>query len=146
MANLELNIDALKFPDTSEAEKQTSSGKSLSKRLLSPLKSSLKTTSSPDSSIPKEYLPGDYKVFLILRDFLQPGSTITLRDAVDRIIEVFPDGYSSLRSINTVCLELAEQIPYHHVSHLKLARLLWLVGRNGKRIVKSRLKVCIYLE
>jgi hypothetical protein len=139
MEALKFNIDALKFPDTGEAEKPGSS-KSLS-RILSPLKSNLKP-SSPDSPIPKEYLPSDYKTFLVLRDFLQPYSTIRLGDAVDRILEVFPDGYSDLQSINTVCFELAEQIPYRHPSQLKLARLLWLIGRSQKRIVKSRIKAC----
>lgn len=137
MAALELNIDALKFPDAGEAERQQSRN-SLS-RVLSPFKSNVKT-SNPDSSIPKEYLPNDYEVFLVLRDFLQPGSIITLVDAVNRILEVFPDGGSDLRSVNTVCIELAEQIPYSHISHLKLARLLWLIGRSDKRIVKTKIK------
>lgn len=94
------------------------------------------------SSIP-EYLPIDYKIFLVLRDFLQTDYTITLNDAVDRIINVSPGGYPDLRLIDTICFELAEQIPYHPSPHLKLARLLWLLGKNEKRIVKSRIKACI---
>lgn len=82
----------------------------------------------------KGYIPTDWEVFLILQEFFQPNSKISPEEAVDRIIAIFPDGYSDLRSINDVCLELAEQIPYHHPSQLKLVRLLWLIGRNETRI------------
>ena len=37
----------------------------------------------------------------------------------------------------TFCFELAEEIPYHHLSHHKLGRLLWLIRRNPRRIAVS---------
>ena len=83
---LELNIDALKFPIPEEPGK-TGSNNCLS-RILSPLKPKSKS-SGPDCFVPKEYLPYDYEVFLVLRDFLQPASTISLQNAVDSVIEVF---------------------------------------------------------
>jgi ribosomal protein S18 len=45
-----------------------------------------------DYSSPNEYTYYDYKVFLILRDFLQPKSTISLSDVVDRVIDLSSDG------------------------------------------------------
>lgn len=149
MAALDLNIDALGFPDPDKAEKMKSSeaGKTTrsyksSSGILSPFTSKFKKTSSGDgSSIPRQFSPSDYKVFLILRDFLQPDSTITLHDAVNRVIEVFPDQYHNLRAINGVCFELDEQIPYLHPSQHKLAAVLHSVGKNPRRIEKSRFKV-----
>ncbi|KAH8694029.1 hypothetical protein BGW36DRAFT_361851 [Talaromyces proteolyticus] len=134
--HLDLNIDALKYPDPGEEKK---SGSKLLSRVI-PFKSSHSKTSTSDPSIPREYLLSDYKIFLILRDFLQPGSTIKPDDAVSSALEVFPVGYSDLRSLNTVCLELAEQIPYDHPSQLKLASFLWLVGRRSKRVAKLQSK------
>lgn len=81
----------------------------------------------------------------MLRDFLQLNSTISSRVAVDRVIAAFPYKYSDLRQLNSVCFEVAEQIPYHHPAHLKLVRLIWLVGQIGMHFEfnKPRPKVCI---
>jgi hypothetical protein len=103
--------------------------------------SSLKQIDEPSSPIECTYY--DYKVFLILRDFLQPHSTTSLIDAIDRVIDVYPDGCPFLREINWLCFEIAEQIPYYHPSHLKLARLLWGIGQSEKRVRKSCSKACI---
>jgi hypothetical protein len=45
--------------------------------------------------------------------------------------------------VNIVCLECAEQIPYAHPSHLKLVRLLWVIGRSEKRAANNGQKACI---
>jgi hypothetical protein len=149
MAALDLNISPLGFPDPEKAEKTTSSEVEKTTRsnksslgMLSPFTSKFKKTSSGDEpSIPRQFSPSDYKVFLILRDFLQPDSTVTLHDAVNRVLEVFPDQYHNLRPINGVCFELAEQVPYLHPSQHKLAAVLYSVGKNPRRIEKSRFKV-----
>jgi hypothetical protein len=136
MAALEFNIDALKF-----TEEQIAADDKPSSGILPPFKSKSKPSSAA-IDIPKEYNPSDYLVFLILRDFLQPGSAIPLDEATNRILDVFPDGYKDLQSINTVFVELASQTPYHHPSHLKLATLLRAIGGNKSRIYKSGYKVC----
>lgn len=81
-------------------------------------------------------------MFLIVEGFLQPNSTVTLKDVIDRLLDIFPDG--DMRFINSICLELAEQIPYSHPSHAKLARLLWGVERSEARIEKMKRKVYLY--
>lgn len=137
---LDLNIDALKYPDVVDTGKSATPTKSLSEIIKTAFKTD--TASLPDEkdvSVPKGILPSDYKTFLILQDFLQPKSTTNIRDAIDRLIDVFPDG--DMRFINSVSLELAEQIPYNHPSHAKLARLLWGVGRSEARIGKLKRKV-----
>ena len=48
---------------------------------------------------------------------------------------------SDLRSINNVCPELAERIPYDHLSQWKLAELLWVAESNQERVRKSGPKV-----
>ncbi|KFY13588.1 hypothetical protein V492_03150 [Pseudogymnoascus sp. VKM F-4246] len=134
MAALKLNIDLLKFPDSSYREK-SKFGMSISGVL-----SSIKPRSEPFQShlnIPKEYDPYDYKVFIVLKEFLQPNSEILLQEAAGRIIGIFPVGHLGMTALNTVCLECAEQIPYAHPSQLKLVRLLWIIGRKGKRVVNN---------
>lgn len=68
----------------------------------------------------------DDKVFIILRDFLQPSSSLSLKSTVEAIIDLLPDNALSneVWSFGSVCFELAEQIPYYHPSQQKLARLL----------------------
>ncbi|KFY34462.1 hypothetical protein V494_06758 [Pseudogymnoascus sp. VKM F-4513 (FW-928)] len=117
MAALKLNIDLLKFPDSSD-KKMSIFGMS-----ISGVMSSIKPRSKPSQShlnIPKEYNPYDYKVFIILKEFLRPNSEILLQEAADRIIGGFPVGHRGMTALNTVCLECAEQIPYAHPSQLKL--------------------------
>lgn len=136
MAALEFNIDALKF-----TEAQIAAVDKPWSEISSSLNSKSKS-SSVDVQIPKEYNPLDYLVYLILRDFLQPGSSISLDAATHRILDVFPDGYMHLRSINTVFCELASQIPYYHSSQHKLATLLHCIAGDKSRITKSGYKVC----
>lgn len=139
-ALLAFNIDALKYPDTVD----TGNRPIQTKPLPDTIKTAFKTDSaSPsdekDVSISKGILPTDYKTFFILQGFLQPHSTVALKDAIDRLIMFSLTG--DMRFINSVCLELAEQIPYSHPSQAKLARLLWGVGRTEKRIEKMKREV-----
>jgi len=73
MSFLKLNFDLVKYPHISESEKPISQ-KFL--EIVSPSKSKF-------IYIPEGFDPDDYLAFLILCDFLQPNSNITLRDAVD---------------------------------------------------------------
>lgn len=139
MATIKLNIDALKFPNSSDTEKPP-------RRSISGMLSSIKSKPKPlpsDLNIPKEYDSYDYRVFLIVEEFLQPSSKISVQEAADRVVEIFPPGHLDMTAVNTVCIECAEQIPYAHRSHLKLVRLLWVVGRSGKRVVNNGRKACI---
>lgn len=138
---LDLNIEALKYPEKVDTNKSPTPTKSLSHRIKNAFKiDTAEASDEKDVSTPKGILPTDYKTFLILQDFLQPTSTTTLLEAIDRLIAVSPGG--DMQFINSVCLELAEQIPYSHPSQAKLARLLWGVGRSEARIEKMKLKVC----
>lgn len=67
---------------------------------------------------------------------------MSLKDATNCAVDVFPKNYTDMRSLNYVCTELAEQIPYDHPSQLKLARFLWSMGRSDRRILNSGLQVC----
>lgn len=136
---LDLKFNQFEGPGPDEIERTVS--REAEKTIVSPLKS--KSFQIDDPSSPIEYTYYDYKVFLILRNFLQPNSTISLSDAVDRVVDILPDGWSNLRDINWLCFDLAEQIPYYHPSHLKLARLLWGIGKSEKLVEKSNLKACI---
>ena len=135
MAILKLNIDLLKFPASCDIEKSTH-GTSIS-AILSAIKPKPKPLLS-DLNIPKEYDPYDYRVFLIVEEFLQPSSKISVQEAADRVIDIFPAGHLGMTAVNTVCLECAEQISYAHPSHLKLVRMLWVVGRSGKQTTGVR--------
>ncbi|KFZ23054.1 hypothetical protein V502_02464 [Pseudogymnoascus sp. VKM F-4520 (FW-2644)] len=124
MAGLKLNIDLLKFPASDDIEKSTP-GTSISAIL-----SSIKPKSKPllsDLNIPKEYDPYDYRVFLIVEEFLQPSSKISVQEAANRVIDIFPAGHLGMTAVNTVCLECAGQIPYARPSHLKLVKMLWKI-------------------
>lgn len=143
VARSDFNIDALKYPDILDTGKSPTPTKSLSDRVNTAFKTD---TASPSEdkevSIPEGISPIDYKMFLIVEGFLQPNSTVTLKDMIDILLDIFPDG--DMRFINSICLELAEQIPYSHPSHAKLARLLWGVERSEARIEKMKRKVYLY--
>ncbi|KXJ95093.1 hypothetical protein Micbo1qcDRAFT_200530 [Microdochium bolleyi] len=122
MASLELNIDALKYPTTEEEDK-----------------------AAPVPGVPAGYSPFDWKVFVILGDFLQPDTKISTSQAVAEILAIFEDT-ANLQAVNTVCFELAEQIPYSHPAHGKLARLFYALGRSPERVSKSSLVAAGKLE
>lgn len=68
---------------------------------------------------------------------------LSLEDAAVSVIEIFPAGHLELSPINSVCLDLAEQILYTHPSLVKLSRLLWMIGQSKKRVINSGHKVHI---
>lgn len=75
------------------------------------------------------------KASSILRDYLQPDTALTLDSAVQSSLDILPDKPAHSTDVwvfGEVCIELAEQIPYHHESQLKLAGLLERLGASTK--------------
>ena len=84
--------------------------------------SSLKfTAEEPEGSIVT------VQTFKILCDFLQPKTSLTIESAARSILDILPDKdpeSTDVWSFGETCIEIAEQIPYYHSSHIKLAALL----------------------
>jgi hypothetical protein len=121
MASLEFDIGLGDFPEPGTFSSKVSSMVSMIKSTL------LRITGSCTYS--------DSNVFIILRDFLQPNTALTLESVVESLIDLLPEnasGSARVYSFGTVCLDLAEQIPYHHPSHQKMARLLECIGKSTK--------------
>jgi hypothetical protein len=76
-------------------------------------------------------------VFTILSDYVQPDSTLSLDEAVDRAAEFYTDGYLRNSSINHTSIVLGDQIPYDNPAHAKLARFLIALGESRKWLAKS---------
>lgn len=76
-----------------------------------------------------------HKVFKILRVFLQPNTVVTQQSAANSILDLLPDKAPESTEVwefGELCIELAEQIPYHHPSQLKLVGLLHYLGMSTK--------------
>lgn len=88
----------------------------------------LKMEDPPGDAIPDQ-------TFALLRDFLQPDSTLTLEFTARSIENLLP-GKAPLSTevwdFGESCIEVAEQIPYHHPSQLKLAELLEYLANSPK--------------
>jgi hypothetical protein len=81
---------------------------------------------------------GDWgTVFTILRDYVQPDSTLSLDEAVDRAAEFYTDGYRKNSPINQISIILGDQIPYDNPAHAKLAHFLLALGESRKWFAKS---------
>ena len=79
--------------------------------------------------------PFTFKVFSLLSDHLQPDTTSTQQSTAKALLDLLPDGKpesSDIWSFGETCIDLAEQIPYHHPSQLKLAALLDCMGKSTK--------------
>lgn len=125
MASLELIIDNFQDPDPAKAKPET---------ILSILKSKLGNQSTAYKYVGTTGY-SDTKVFLILRDFLQPDTTKSLESTIQSILDLLPKNApmsSEVWCVGQVCLELAEQIPYHHPSQIKLARVVEELSRSAK--------------
>ena len=82
------------------------------------------------------------KTFPILRDYLEPGTHLTLESTARSILNLLPehDPYHSIEEFcfSGLCIEMAEQIPYHHPSQLKLVELMRYIGMSEKLGKMSR--------
>src|ERR1700722_15872740 len=68
-------------------------------------------------------------VFAILRDYVQPDSTLSLYEAVDRVAEFYTDGYQKSSPINHTLIILGDQIPYDNPAYTKLAYFFPALGK-----------------
>lgn len=83
--------------------------------------------------VPTESLA--HKTFHILHDFLQPDTASTLETTAQSILDLLPENAPyghEVWILGETCIEIAEQIPYHHPSQLKLAALLDYIGMSPK--------------
>ena len=74
-------------------------------------------------------------LFPILLGCLQPDTAMTLKSTANSILDLLPEkdpNSTDVWSFGELCIELAEQIPYHHSSQLKLAGLLECLGKSTK--------------
>jgi hypothetical protein len=78
-----------------------------------------------------------WSVFAILRDYVQPDSTLFLDEAVDRAAKFYTDGYQKNSPINHTLIILGDQIPYDNPAHIKLAYFFLALGKSRKWLVKS---------
>ncbi|RJE26956.1 hypothetical protein PHISCL_00657 [Aspergillus sclerotialis] len=104
------------------------------KDLLSSVKSKFRHESSAYKTVGTTGY-SDAKVSRILEEILQPNSKRSLEDTVQAILSLVPDNASmsnEVSDVGDVCLELAEQIPYHHPSQIKLARVVEKLARSEK--------------
>jgi hypothetical protein len=76
-------------------------------------------------------------VFAILSDYVQPDSTLSLDEAIDRVAEFYTDGYLKPPPINHILIILGDQIPYDNPAHTKLADFFPALGKSRKWVVKS---------
>lgn len=69
--------------------------------------------------------------FNILRDYLQPNSSMTQESAAKAILNLLPKDSpdsTEVRTFGEMCIEIVEQIHYSHPSQIKLAALLEYLG------------------
>jgi hypothetical protein len=105
--------------------------------------------SSSGKPLPRNVLAGgtnysEAKVAAILRDFLQPDTKTSLQEAASFLLAPIPanaSGHAEVCSFGGICVELAEQIPYHHPSQLKLVQLLHYLSRSPKFMDKYHITV-----
>lgn len=79
--------------------------------------------------------PFSEKMFPILREFLQPDTAILLETTANKILDLLSEkspNSTDVWAFGEICLELVEQIPYHHPSQLKLAGLLEHLRKSTK--------------
>ena len=75
------------------------------------------------------------EIFHLLRRFLQVEKAVTMESTAHSILALLPENGSRSTDVwifGEICIELAEQIPYHHPSQLKLVRLLEDLGMSTK--------------
>jgi hypothetical protein len=137
MSPLESNIDCIKedWGEPDQEEKVSYREPNLSRELA-----------QYSQSVPKGFDTSQWKAVEIIQEFLQPKSTMLLGDAVNRIIQAFPESSWILTLPNQILIELAQQIPYNHQSQCKLATLVCLFGRGigvrpGERIDEKKVRI-----
>ncbi|KAI9802791.1 MAG: hypothetical protein M1833_001390 [Piccolia ochrophora] len=75
------------------------------------------------------------KAFYLLRAFLQLDTASTLESTSQSILALLPEkdpNSTDVWCFGETCIEVAEQIPYHHPAQLKLVGLLEYLGESTK--------------
>lgn len=88
----------------------------------------LKLEDSPSGPIPDKY-------FELLRDYLQPDSTLTMESVARSLEDLLPENAPQSPEVfgfGETCIEVAEQIPYQHPSQLKFVGLLEYLANSPK--------------
>lgn len=127
MALLKLKLEDFEDPDTTRTEPTT-------KSVFSSLKSKVRNETTAYKNVGTTAF-SESKIFLILEDYLQPNSKTSLESAVQSILTLIPENASmsnEVYRVGQVFLELAEQIPYHHPSQIKLVRAVEELSRSAK--------------
>ncbi len=135
MAAIEFSFDGLKNADDETQWK----GVPFSD-FVSGIKAKVRSSqwlSSVSAIIPENITPPEYMVFLVLCEFLQPTNPMSVNEAIQCFLEIFPQGDVEDAATVVVGQDMAKQIPYRHSGHQKLARLLWSYGRSTARIDKG---------
>jgi len=135
MAEIDFKLDPLQNDD-----EETRSESVPFSDFVSGIQANVRTSqwlSSVSAIIPLGVPPPEYMAFLVLREFLQPTSPLSINEAVQCLLEIFPKGNVEDEVVVIVSMDMAKQIPYHHSSHQKLARLLWSYGRSTARLDKG---------
>lgn len=149
MSALHLTVDSVDNAaayNTNDAPRRNVKGISLRIRLF--------FSSSSSKPIPRNIWAGgtdysDARVAAILRDFLQPDTKLTVLEAAKAILVLIPANaseYAEVCSFGEICVELAEQIPYHHPSQLKLAQLLHFLSTSPKFMYKFTSKLVVSIR
>lgn len=133
MSTLDLTVDSVDNAEAYEIEeKPKRKEKGISARLRSVL-SSNKPVSRTISAGGTDY--SEARVAAILRDFLQPDTKMSLKEVAKSLLVLIPPNaseHAEVCSFGEICVELAEQIPYHHPSQLKLTQLLHYLSMSTK--------------
>ena len=79
-------------------------------------------------------------VFRSLQDFLQPDTEKTLWETIEAISTILPDAPLSTEAyvVGGIFLEIAEQIPWHHPSQMKLAQVVQALTTSSKLSYNSQ--------
>ena len=78
--------------------------------------------------------------FEVLRKYLEPWTAMTMEQAGYEILQFLPEDVTPSGPAYTfggVCIEVAEQIPYYHSSHVKLVELLGYLAESPQACCKS---------
>ncbi|KAJ5349540.1 hypothetical protein N7541_007267 [Penicillium brevicompactum] len=87
-------------------------------------------------------------VFRSLQDFLQPDTEQTLWETIETISTILPDAPLSTEAyvVGGIFLEIAEQIPWHHPSQMKLAQVVQALTTSSKLSYNSQIRFGISLS
>ncbi len=141
MSSLHLTIDSVDNAAT-YAGNSTPRHKGKTRRRITSLFSSEKPLARNVWAGGTDY--SEARVATILRDFLQHNTKMSLKETATLLLVLIPSNaseHSEVCSFGGICVELAEQIPYHHPSQLKFVQLLGFLSMSPKFSYKYSVNV-----